>query len=236
MANIGKNIRLLRTAQKLTQDQLAEALHVTRQTVSNYETGKSQPDVDTILRLAEALQADPNTLIYGIPTPPARKRAYVKTAIAVVLAILAVVLLLQEPQLRELSSETFNPYLLFAYTSFFKRFAYLVLGFAVMQVLSLCFGLQPQVQKTVKLVLLVVIGFWLAMALAAAIYFLWMNQMHIISVEATGGFSSDDYWNIFEVPILGKAMEWGVLKTVRASSLFILPGALLWLFRMKKPT
>ena len=234
MANIAKNIRTLRTMQNLTQDQLAERLHVTRQTVSNYETGKSQPDIDTIIRLAEALQADPNTLIYGIPTPPARKREYVKTAIAVVLAILAVVLLRQEPRLREAAFDTFNPYLLFAYTSFFKRFAYLVLGFAVMQVLSLCFGLQPQAQKTVKLVLLVIVGFWLVMALALAIYFLWMNQMHIISVEATGGLSSNDYWDIFEVPILGKAMEWVVWDTVRASPLFLLPGALLWLFRLKK--
>lgn len=41
MANIGKNIRLLRSAQNMTQDQLAEALHMTRQTVSNYETGVS---------------------------------------------------------------------------------------------------------------------------------------------------------------------------------------------------
>lgn len=38
MRDIGKNIRTLRTRRGLSQDQLAEALHVTRQTVSNYET------------------------------------------------------------------------------------------------------------------------------------------------------------------------------------------------------
>lgn len=41
MENLGKNIRLLRVQRKMSQDQLAEALHVTRQTVSNYETGVS---------------------------------------------------------------------------------------------------------------------------------------------------------------------------------------------------
>lgn len=41
MRDIGKNIRTLRTRRGLSQDQLAEALHVTRQTVSNYETGVS---------------------------------------------------------------------------------------------------------------------------------------------------------------------------------------------------
>ena len=103
-----------------------------------------------------------------------------------------------------------------------------------MQMLSLCFGLQPRVQKTVKLVLLVVFGLWAILALSLAIYFLWMNHMHIVSVEATDSFSNNDYWNIFAVPVLGKMLEWAVWDTVRASSLFLLPGAALWLFRMKK--
>ena len=42
MRDIGKNIRSLRVKRNMSQDQLAEALHVTRQTVSNYETGVSQ--------------------------------------------------------------------------------------------------------------------------------------------------------------------------------------------------
>ena len=45
MRDIGKNIRLLRQQKIMTQDELAEALFVTRQTVSNYETGRSRPDV-----------------------------------------------------------------------------------------------------------------------------------------------------------------------------------------------
>ena len=38
---VGKNIKKLRTSLNLTQDQLAERINVTRQTVSNYETGVS---------------------------------------------------------------------------------------------------------------------------------------------------------------------------------------------------
>lgn len=41
MANVGKNIRRLRTQKHMTQDELAEKLFVSRQTVSNYETGVS---------------------------------------------------------------------------------------------------------------------------------------------------------------------------------------------------
>ena len=51
MRDIGKNIRALRTRRGLSQDQLAEALHVTRQTVSNYETGRSRPDVEMLTAL-----------------------------------------------------------------------------------------------------------------------------------------------------------------------------------------
>ena len=68
MRDIAKNIRTLRTTRNLTQDELAEKLFVTRQTVSNYETGKSRPDVDMLTRIAEILDTDVNTLIYG-PQP-----------------------------------------------------------------------------------------------------------------------------------------------------------------------
>ena len=50
MRDIGKNIRDLRERAKLTQDALAEQLCTTRQTISNYERGKTRPDVEQILR------------------------------------------------------------------------------------------------------------------------------------------------------------------------------------------
>lgn len=59
MRDIGKNIRDLRQQKHLTQEELAEQLFVTRQTVSNYENGRTRPDVDQILRLAEILIQTP---------------------------------------------------------------------------------------------------------------------------------------------------------------------------------
>ena len=52
---IGSNIKKLRTGQGLTQDQLAERLFVTRQTVSNWERGASQPDLEQLEAIAAAL-------------------------------------------------------------------------------------------------------------------------------------------------------------------------------------
>lgn len=65
MSNIGKNISKFRKEQEMTQDQLAERLHVTRQAVSNWENGKTQPDVETLGQLAECLGVSVETMIYG---------------------------------------------------------------------------------------------------------------------------------------------------------------------------
>ena len=65
MQNIGKNIKTVREEKHMTQDQLAEQLHVTRQTVSNWENGKTEPDVDTLTRIAEVFDLSVETLIYG---------------------------------------------------------------------------------------------------------------------------------------------------------------------------
>ena len=85
MRDIGKNIRDMRIAQKMTQEELAAALYVTRQTVSNYETGKSKPDIDTLLRIATALEKDVNVLIYGAPISDDRKDAKKRAIISVVI-------------------------------------------------------------------------------------------------------------------------------------------------------
>ena len=67
MAKIGRNIREQRMKKGLSQEELAERLYVTRQTISNYETGRSDPDVEMLTRLAEALDTDIQLLIYGEP-------------------------------------------------------------------------------------------------------------------------------------------------------------------------
>lgn len=65
MAKIGRNIREQRMKKGLSQEELAEKLYVTRQTISNYETGKSNPDVEMLASMAETLDIDIQILIYG---------------------------------------------------------------------------------------------------------------------------------------------------------------------------
>ena len=62
---VGDCIRAERRRAGLSQDQLAERLHVTRQTISNWEGGKSLPDIESLKALAEALEIPIEYLIYG---------------------------------------------------------------------------------------------------------------------------------------------------------------------------
>ena len=50
--NIGATIRTLRKEKKITQEELAEYLHISSQAVSKWETGASSPDIDMLPKLA----------------------------------------------------------------------------------------------------------------------------------------------------------------------------------------
>lgn len=51
--DIGAKIRTLRKGRKLTQEELAERLGITRATVSNYEVGRRSPHISELKRIAD---------------------------------------------------------------------------------------------------------------------------------------------------------------------------------------
>ena len=51
--NIGAKIKTLRKGKKMTQFELAEALGITRASVSNYELGRRAPHISELKRIAE---------------------------------------------------------------------------------------------------------------------------------------------------------------------------------------
>lgn len=50
--NIGEKIRNARLAAGLTQEQVCEALGVSRQTISNWENGKTYPDIVSVVKMS----------------------------------------------------------------------------------------------------------------------------------------------------------------------------------------
>ncbi len=63
--NIGEKIYELRKSKKLSQEEVAEKLNVTRQTVSKWETNQSTPDFDKIVPLCELFEISTDELLKG---------------------------------------------------------------------------------------------------------------------------------------------------------------------------
>ena len=62
---LGKTIKRLRTEQNWSQETLAEKAYVSRQTVSNWETEKSYPDVHSLLILSGLFGVSLDELVKG---------------------------------------------------------------------------------------------------------------------------------------------------------------------------
>ena len=62
---IGSFLKELRKEKNLTQEQLAEALNVSRRTVSRWETGSNMPDLSILVELADFYDVDIREIING---------------------------------------------------------------------------------------------------------------------------------------------------------------------------
>ena len=60
---IGKNLQNLRKQRSMTQEALAEAVGVARQTIAKWETGESTPDLEMSGRLASVLEVSLDDLV-----------------------------------------------------------------------------------------------------------------------------------------------------------------------------
>jgi transcriptional regulator with XRE-family HTH domain len=66
--SFGTNIGYLRKKKGMTQEEFAERMYVSRQTVSRWETDSVYPDVETVIKLCEVLECDMETLVRGDAT------------------------------------------------------------------------------------------------------------------------------------------------------------------------
>ena len=63
--NLGHQIKYFRQRDHLSQEDLAEKLYVSRQTISNWENDKSYPDVHNLLMLSSLFQVSLDNLVKG---------------------------------------------------------------------------------------------------------------------------------------------------------------------------
>jgi|SRR5699024_1266110 len=63
--NLGKQIKYYRNRDQLSQEQLAEKIYVSRQSISNWENEKSYPDIHNILMLSVLFDVSLDELVKG---------------------------------------------------------------------------------------------------------------------------------------------------------------------------
>lgn len=61
--SLGKNIQYLRKQKKITQEQLAEEISVSRQTVSKWEADEIVPELDKIILLSDIFSCKMDVLV-----------------------------------------------------------------------------------------------------------------------------------------------------------------------------
>lgn len=77
-----ENLSYLRKMNKLSQEELAERLDVSRQTLSKWETGESLPDIEKCQLLASTFDVSLDELVSydsersGLPIPPKGKHVF----------------------------------------------------------------------------------------------------------------------------------------------------------------
>ena len=63
--NLGSQIKKYRSELSMSQDELAEKIFVSRQSISNWENEKTYPDIKSLLQLSEVFQVSLDQLIKG---------------------------------------------------------------------------------------------------------------------------------------------------------------------------
>lgn len=147
MNKFAENLRARRTALGLTQEALAEKLHVTRQTVSSWENGRTQPDLEMLALLSWALEIDVASLL-GEQAPP-RSRGSLRRAVWFAAALLAALLAcrLPLPYLAEQFKRANIAWPYYLYLVLLRPLLWILGGWTLAAVLHAWPGIPPISQK-----------------------------------------------------------------------------------------
>lgn len=112
---LGNKIKYYRGEKELSQEELAERVYVSRQTISNWENNKSYPDINSIVLLSEIFGISIDNLIKGdveqmkkeINSEEVKKLNFYATMMAI-LMLAALILLM--PMLKFIGLYGFIPY------------------------------------------------------------------------------------------------------------------------------
>lgn len=228
MRDIGRNIRCVRVRRGLTQEELAERLHVSRQTVSNYETGRSRPDVDMLLLAAEKLEVDVQVLLYGEPVQTQRRReVYLLLAEGAALLALGVGLRLCDRWARRLLMRGFAGGPLYLIRCTAVPAFWFLLGWVLLQACGTFLGAKPLKYgwaRPLRRAVAACLAAWAVLELPVVAGAAWQTVYALLQTPEASldlGISLPRWWE--------KASFWvQIYLTDRFPAVFLLFGAVLW--------
>lgn len=158
MSSFSKNLRQLRREAGMTQDQLAGKLNVTRQAISAWERDCTQPDIESLILLAQTLGVEVNDLLLGRneKTKPPIQKADMVIPIAS-FAISSIILVLQltlYPYLRRLLREQWLPYAV-SYQRILPPIGFFAGGIFLASLAALFWDYQKRMGKRLRCFLLI---------------------------------------------------------------------------------
>lgn len=112
---LGNKIKYYRGEKELSQEELAERVYVSRQTISNWENNKSYPDINSIVLLSEIFEISIDNLIKGdveqmkkeINSEEVKKLNFYATMMAILILVATILLM---PMLKFIGLYGFIPY------------------------------------------------------------------------------------------------------------------------------
>lgn len=83
MTGIPENLKQLRLKNNFTQEEVAQKIGLTRQAVSSYESGRTQPGIDMLMHFAEIYGVEIEEILYGQEKANKEKKRMKAAAICV---------------------------------------------------------------------------------------------------------------------------------------------------------
>lgn len=229
MRNIGKNIKAIRQSKDMTQEALAEALFVTRQTISNYENGRSKPDLDMLLKIAEVLHTDVNTVIYGPPPPQNKASAWRWTVISLVALVIIWTMYFVN---RAVFNEGFRGYIYSARLINMEAVlpaAMFLLGWTSLHLLSQLCGFSQVTGRRTKPVRIILLALGCILAAVPIPYIIYHGVAFYRSLTAGSVNMSFPY-----IPVLQETFM-TILRIIdHASPVYSILGGLFWLLGLPR--
>lgn len=151
MHDIARNLKRLRRQSGLTQEELADRLHVTRQAVSNWERNQNLPELEVLMAAAKVLEVSVDEMLYG-PRPveqfagPENRRKRIVTAAALwaVWGVLLATYLIGRPTVADYMRRTCDGTAYIAFLFVLRPVVYLTLGMAVCALICIWRDLHPR--------------------------------------------------------------------------------------------